>query len=91
MSFGPIVLQNVGDTFTKPAQILAVVWEGATQAGYTAELRCPKTGRLFWPGRTGDTNTYLGINLGVEGMSAPYGFVAAVLQAGRLVVYLREN
>lgn len=91
MSFGPIVLSTVGDTFTQGAQILALVWEGATSSGNVAELRCPKTGRVLWAGRTSDTQTYLGINLGVEGMAAPHGFVAAVLNAGRLLVYLREN
>ena len=91
MSFGPVVLTTLGDKFTDPCRILAVVWDAATSSGHTVELRCPSTGRLLWAARTSDTHTYLGINLGVEGQSAPHGFVISQISAGRLLVYLREN
>jgi hypothetical protein len=91
MNFGPVVMTTVGDTFTPAARILAVVWDAATSSGHTVELRCPSTGRLLWAARTSDTHTYLGINLGVEGQSAPFGFTLAQISAGRLLVYLREN
>lgn len=91
MSFGPIVMSAVGDKFSKPTRILAIVWDAATSSGHTVELRCPVTGRLLWSARTSNTQTYLGINLGVEGMPVPNGFTLAQISAGRLLVYLREN
>lgn len=88
---GPVVMSVVGDTFIQGARILAVVWEGSTTAGNIAELNCPVTGRLLWAGRANDTNTYLGVNMGVEGIHAPNGFKVTNLPGGRLLVYLREN
>lgn len=88
---GPVVMSVVGDTFVQGARILAVVWEGSTTAGTTAELNCPVTGRLLWVGRANDTNTYLGVNVGVEGIHAPNGFRLVSISGGRLLVYLREN
>ena len=48
---GPVVLGVVGDTFTQPARVLAVIWEGATSSGDTAEVRS-RSGNLLWAGRT---------------------------------------
>ena len=88
---GPVVMSVAGDTFIESARILAVLWEGVTTAGDTAELRCPVTGRLLWAGRTNDTNTYLGVNVGVEGIHAPYGFRLTSISSGMLLVYPRES
>ena len=90
-SIGPVILAVLGDTFTQPARILAIIWEGATTSGDIAEISCPTTGRLLWPGRTDATQTYLGVNVGVEGINAPYGFKLTKLSSGRVLVYLREN
>jgi len=54
---GPVVLGVVGDTFTDPCRILAVIWEGATSAGDTAEVRAADSGNLLWAGRTSTTHT----------------------------------
>lgn len=79
-----------GDVFAGRGQILAIVWEGVTVSGDRAELRAVG-GRLIWSGRTDTTQTYLGINLGPTGMAAPEGIVCAVLSAGRVLVYLKEE
>ena len=80
----------VGDSALDPAQILAIVWEGATASGDRAEVRAG-SGRVIWAGRTDSTQTYLGINLGPTGIAAPDGIVCAVLSAGRILVYLKEE
>jgi hypothetical protein len=80
-----------GDTFVKSARILAVVWEGVTSSGHSIELRDPVTSIVLWAARTSDTQTYLGINLGIEGLPCPNGFKLQQISAGRLFVYLREN
>ena len=95
LPLNPIVLTAIGQGYDDPARILAIVWEGATTAGDTAELRHQADGAgfeaLIWPGRTPDTNTYQGVNLGPHGVHTPRGFVLRVLSAGRVVVYLREE
>ena len=48
-------------------------------------------GRLIWSGRTDTRQTYVGINLGPTGITAPDGIVCAVLSAGRVMVYLKEE
>jgi hypothetical protein len=79
-----------GDEFIEPCQVAAIIWEGATSAGDTVELVQRDTGALIWPGRTSETSTYLGVNLGPNGVPAPEGFRVARLDAGRLCVYLKE-
>jgi len=88
---GPVVMDTVGDTFTQGARILAIIWEGVTTSGDTVTLHCPQTGALLWSGRTNDTQTYLGGNIGPEGIHAPYGFKLTSISSGRVLVYLREN
>lgn len=87
---GPVVLGVVGDTFTAPARVLAVIWEGATTSGDTAEVRA-RDGNLLWAGRTNTTHTYLGVNLGEKGIGVPLGFTLTQLSAGRVLVYLKED
>ena len=90
-NIGPVVLATEGDEFIDPARLQTVVWEGATAPGDIARLVCRGTGSLLWKGRCDGTQTYIGANLGPAGIHAPYGFRAALLPAGTLMVYLREN
>ena len=88
---GPIIMEVKGDLFNQPARIQALIWEGGTSAGDIVELECPVTHIVLWPGRTNATHTYMGISFGDTGLHAPYGFRVKTLNAGRLLVYLREN
>ena len=88
---GPIHLRSAGEGYLHPARINAILWVGSTTAGDVAELQCPVSGTLLWRGQASDTNTYQGINLGRNGVQAPYGFTAALLPSGELLVYLREG
>lgn len=80
-----------GDVFIKPARILAILWEGATTSGDTVVVNDPVTGQRIWKGRTNTTQTYLGANIGPEGIHAPNGFKLVQISAGEVAVYLREN
>lgn len=95
LATNPVVLEAQGEEYATRARVLAVLWEGATTAGDTAELWSLESDdfaeALIWAGRAADTNTYLGINFGPNGIRAPGGFYAKVLDAGRLIVYLREQ
>ena len=84
---GPIVLAVVNDEFVLPAQIRAVVWEGATTAGDTCEVRDRSSNSLLFKGRAVGTQTWEGM---VLGMSAPSGFRLTQLSSGRVLVYLAE-
>ena len=89
---GPVVLTVVGDAYIQPARILAILWEGATTSGDTAEVRSRTApDALLWKGRTNTTQTYQGVNLGAHGLAAPLGFRLAQLSAGQVLVYLRED
>ena len=88
---GPVVMSVQGDAYIQPARILAILWEGATTAGDTVEVRERDSNALLWPGRASDTNTYVGANIGVEGIHAPSGFKLAQISSGRVLVYLREG
>ena len=88
---GPIVLEVQGDEYIDPARINAIIWEGATTSGDTVELRERESGNILWPGRTSDTQTYLGANLGESGLHAPTGFRLTQISSGRLLVYLKED
>jgi hypothetical protein len=88
---GPVVMSVVGDVYTDSARILAILWEGATTSGDTVSINCPQTNALLWAGRTDVTQTYMGGNIGPEGIHAPYGFRLSQISAGRLLVYLRES
>ena len=90
-SVGPVVLQVAGDRFVSPCRILAVVWVGDTQSGDNVSMHCPTTNRLLWKARTDANETYLGINVGVEGIPCPFGFKLSEITAGEVLVYLREN
>ena len=90
-NIGPVVFQTVGDVFVTPVRIGAIIWEGATTSGDTAELHCPKTLALLWAGRTDQTQTYLGAAIPMEGIHAPHGFRLSKISAGRLLIYVREN
>lgn len=89
---GPVVLEVQGDEYVNGARIAGIIWEGATTAGDTVELRCRETGNLLWPGRTDTTNTYLGaVGIGVRGIHCPSGFRLTQISAGRVAVYLEED
>jgi len=90
-NIGPVILQVVGDAYVNSARILAIIWEGATTAGDTVAINDRETGALLWRGRTDTTNTYLGANIGTEGIHAPSGFRLSQMSAGTLYIYLREN
>ena len=87
----PIEFTAAGQSYQSSCRILAVVWEGSTTAGDTAELRLRNPSRRFWRGRANDINTYLGINWGPYGIHARYGFTLAQLSAGTVYVYLSEE
>jgi hypothetical protein len=89
-NIGPVVLGTEGDEYIETARILAFVWEGATSAGDIARVVCRGTGSLLWKGRCDGTQTYIGLNTGPSGIHAPFGFRAATLPAGSILVYLRE-
>jgi hypothetical protein len=84
----PIIYATVGQSYSSGCCIAAVIWEGATTSGDTAELAKNDTGEVIWAGRTGATQTYIGANLG-NGVSCPMGFNVSKLSAGRLLIYLR--
>lgn len=90
---GPVILTSVDDAFTESAKIEAIVWEGATTAGDTCQVKGRSTTQNveFWKGRTATTHTYLGISFGTKGLSAPDGFRLSQLSAGRVLVYLKED
>lgn len=88
---GPVVLSVAGDAFVQPAQIAAIVWVGATTAGDTVEIRHRGTpANVLWKGRTDSTNTYLGANIGPNGIHCPNGFAIEQISAGEVLVYLKE-
>lgn len=88
---GPVVMEVVNDAYIQPCRINAIIWEGAMSVGDRVVLRHRGTHELLWQARTNDTNTYLGGNLGVTGIHAPNGVYAAVLSAGTVMIYLREE
>ena len=91
MSIGPIVMSVAGDAYIQGAQIAAITWMGATTAGDTVEIRHrtdPKN--VLWKCRTDGTNTYLGANIGPNGIHAPGGFTLQQISAGEVHVYLKE-
>ena len=90
MSIGPVVFTVQGDQFIVPAHLSGVIWEGAMVSGDTVELRERSTNALLWACRTDVQQTYLGATFGAHGVSAPGGFKATILTAGRLLVYLKE-
>ena len=95
LAVNPVVLDTLGESFSVRSRILAVIWQGTTTAGDTAELWSVEDEdypeALIWAGQAADTNTYQGVNLGPVGIKAPGGFYAKVLDAGRLIIYLREQ
>jgi len=86
----PVLLTTQGDKFINPTQILSLIWEGSTTAGDTVELRDPKTQEIFWPGRTNDINTYLGVTFSGQGLHAPNGFYLSIIDSGRVFIYIQE-
>ena len=88
---GPVVMTTVGDAFVEGAQIATIVWTGATTAGDTVALHHRGTpDALLWEGRTDSTQTYLGANVGPNGIHAPGGFYCKQISAGKLLIYLKE-
>ena len=84
---GPVVMTTTGDAFIEPAQIRAILWDGATTAGDTVELRERTSNNLLFVGRAVATQTWEGV---VLDMRAPSGFRLSQISAGRLLVYLDE-
>ena len=88
----PIVMTAVGQEIEEPVRLNAIIWEGSTTAGDTVVLRHrDEQETLAWAGRTNDTNTYLGVNLGERGLHCPTGLKLTVLGAGRLLLYRRVD
>lgn len=89
----PVLLQTLNDEFIDGCRILAIVWEGVTNAGNRVELTDPTdSSKVLWKCRAGtETQTYLGINLGEKGQSCPNGFKATTLDAGEVLVYRRAD
>ena len=87
----PVVMSVAGDVYADTCRILAILWEGATTAGDTVELVDRLTNDLLWPGRTDSTNTYLGANIGTEGIHCPNGFKLNKISSGRVVIYFRRG
>ena len=92
MAVGPVILSVAGDAFVLPAKVEAFVWEGATTAGDTVQIkgRAGSQETLLWPGRASGSHTYLGISWRT-GLSCPDGFRLAQISAGRVLAYLREE
>ena len=84
---GPTVLSAQGDSYNEPAQVRAILWEGATTAGDTCEVREQKDDRLLFAGRAIGTQTWQGV---VLPMTAPMGFRLTQISAGRVIVYHAE-
>lgn len=89
---GVIRLDTAWEAYSEPCRIIGIIWEGATTAGDTAELRGngPSANRILWRGRTDTTNTYLGSIWGKPGIAAPDGFALSHISAGVVLVYLSE-
>lgn len=88
---GPVIMSVVGDAYIEGARLRAVVWEGASTSGDTIELRERTSGAILWRCRTADTQTYLGISWGEEGIHAPSGFRLSQISSGQILVYLAEK
>lgn len=84
---GPVLMTAAGDQFIEPAEIRAIVWEGATTAGDTCEVRERESGAVLFRGRAITTQTYEGLVLPI---SAPSGFRLQQISAGTVLVYLDE-
>lgn len=89
-SSGPIIFEAQGDAFIDPGCIGTVIWEGVTVSGDRAEIS-KFEGGVIWAARTGQTQTYIGANLGPSGVSCIKGFHCSALSNGRLLIYLRED
>ena len=91
-NIGPVVMQVAGDRFTDGTRINAILWVYRTStAGDQVSITDPKTGSVLWEAVTDQSNTYLGVNLGVHGLHAPNGFRLNQISGGRVLVYLRED
>lgn len=86
-SSGPVVMSVTGDSFVEPASIVGVLWEGATTAGDTCEIRERLSNHLLFKGRATGTQTWEGV---VLRQSAPTGFKLSQISAGQVLVYLAE-
>jgi hypothetical protein len=84
----PVLFDSVNDAYVDPAHIFQILWEGVTTSGDAVEIRLRVTNELVWAARTDVTQTYLGVNFGPQGISAPNGFYANILGAGRVLIYL---
>lgn len=84
---GPVILNAVGDEYTQPVEIRGVLWEGASTAGDTCELRERASGRLLFAGRAVGAQTWQGV---VLPLTAPSGFTLTQLSSGRVLVYVAE-
>lgn len=88
----PWVLQAAGDKVKWGGRILAVQWtgdeSGALANGNIASIRGMGTGDLLWFSRYPDS---VGINAGPSGFNSGDGFYVDRLDAGRILVYPREE
>lgn len=88
----PIVLTAANQEIEDPIRLNLIIWEGSTTAGDTVTVRHrDEQESLAWAGRTNDTNTYLGVNLGERGLHCPSGLRLTQISAGRLLLYRRVD
>jgi len=86
---GPVILTTVGDTYVDSCRVGMIIWEGTTAAGDTVEVQAD--GFILWPGRTSQTQTYLGMSFPDPGLHCPHGFNLTRLDNGKVYVYLTER
>ena len=87
----PVIFQVLNDVYSDSARIAHIIWEGSTAIGDQVEIQDNDSNAVLWASRAVDVNTYLGMNFSSEGVGAPKGFKASVLDSGRLLIYLREQ
>ena len=88
---GPYVLETAGDEVAAGGRILAVLWDGAGTTltnGQRVVVRARLTGELLWQAQYPDN---VGINVGPTGIAVPNGYYVDRLDAGQVLVYMREE
>ena len=89
-SQAPVLLDSVGDEFTENCRIMAIIWYGTTTSGDDAEIKDRVTGEILWAAKTDTTATYLGISFSDINLGCA-GFMASVLDAGTILVYIAQK
>lgn len=74
----------------EPVTVLCIIWEGATSQGDTCRID-HIGGGLLWEGIAVSAQTYIGVNLGPEGIESPNGIEVVTLESGRIFIYFLED